>query len=102
MGVIVVVVVLGVVVVVAYVLGGVAVIVVVPVIAPVVLVLAELVTDYLISVMLFVLGDPPVGFTAVGVVVAFVLVGVAVIVGSLCSPLLFLCLQNLSLTILFP
>src|SRR5215217_6500503 len=65
---------------VAYVLVGVGVIVVVLVLGVVVLVLAELVLDYLLCVMLFVLGDPPVGFTAFGVVVAYVLVGVSVIV----------------------
>jgi hypothetical protein len=55
-------------------------VVVVLVLALVVLVLAELVIDYLVCVMLFVLGDPPVGFSAFGVVVAFVLVGLTVIV----------------------
>src|SRR5215217_5311741 len=65
---------------VAYVLVGVGVIVVVLVLGVVVLVLAELVLDYLLCVMLFVLGDPPVGFTAFGVVVAYVLVGVCVVV----------------------
>src|SRR5215213_3027812 len=56
------------------------VIVVVLVLALVVLVLAELVLDYLISVMLVVLGDPPVGLIAVVIVVVLVLVGVIVIV----------------------
>jgi hypothetical protein len=58
----------------------VAAIVVVLVLAPVVLVLAELVLDYLVSVMLVVLGDPPVVLIAFVLVLAFVLVGVAVIV----------------------
>src|SRR5829696_917211 len=64
---------------VAIVLVGVAVIVVVLVLA-FVPVLAELVLDYLIPVMLVVLGDPPVGLFAVVVIVAYVLIGVAVIV----------------------
>ena len=73
-GVIVVVLMLGVVVLVAYVLGGVGVIDVVVVLAPVVL--AELVLDYLVCVMLFVL----VGVAVIVIAVAYVLVGVTVIV----------------------
>src|SRR5215217_537293 len=65
---------------VAYVLVGVGVIVVVLVLAFVALVLAELVLACLVRVMLVVPGDPPVGFTAFVVVVAFVLVGLAAIV----------------------
>src|SRR5215208_1809322 len=64
---------------VAIVLVGVAIIVVVLVLA-FVPVLAELVLDYLIPVMLVVLGDPPVGLFAVVVIVAYVLISVAVIV----------------------
>jgi hypothetical protein len=61
-------------------LVGVGVIVVVLAFAPVVLVLAELVLDYLLSVMLVVLGDPPVGLIAFVVVVGFVLVLTVIVV----------------------